>query len=255
MKNKVLKKYYFSLFLLLGCAVAMLSFSSYKKGEQDCLQQIRDFYSTINSVSKQGITHISFSVKTIMRPSEKVDQPITNSEVEMFCSGNQSRYISKEISVFEDETNSFTVIPNRKEIYWGNSVRNLEKDKRERKLFILQDTLFDLCTIKECKKIAATSEGCDQLIVIGSNEKLKKIYDISTISFWYNSSSKQVKKILIAYPNSIPIISMEANFKIMDYNYQGNDLSTSVKKLFIKSGDQLIEKYKGYKLIDNRIKN
>ena len=93
--------------------------------------------------------YLNYSVNTTLRDGKQ--GPGSKSSVEVIMNNKQARIISKEISVYQDEFQSFTILPTRKTIYQGESTLNLDNNKRLNSLSMLQDAIFDVSIVKDCK--------------------------------------------------------------------------------------------------------
>lgn len=236
--------------LLLLLLFSQTSFA----GKDDCLQLIKSAYakmddSTLATSSK--IKYMSFSIKTSLHQLPVEKESVSTSEVELIAGKGQSRYISKEVSVYQDHDNAFTVVPTQKKVYWSNSTMNLEKSKRAKTLQLMHDTLLKVCTVKECKKENDAALGYDQYIVLEPNAKAAEYFQMKQIAFYINSNTQELKKMIISYLPDNKIKSVEWTFHKTDNDYAAKDMEVAVKSIFMK-GEELNAAYKEYQLVDNR---
>jgi hypothetical protein len=240
-------------------AIALLFFNVfpnvYGEDNSSCIQSLRDIYKKMNSIPEttdgKTIYYMNFNIKTTLR---KQSLEPSLSDVELMVGKNQMRYLSREMVIYEDEKNSFTVIPSRETIYWGDSNIGHNKNQREKRMTILQDTLFDLCSLEECRNVNQSKEGYDRIIVLKASSEAQKLFGMNKLTFFVNSITDQIKKISIEYPDNNQVSSVEMTYNSINYNYQKNNFSRPVKSFFMDDKQELLSAYKQYQLIDNRKK-
>lgn len=217
----------------------------------DCMQELKDIYRRMGSVADEGsVILLDYTVNTTLTEEAlKKGVKTAPSNVKIILSKGHSRCISKEMSYYQDEKNAFTVIPSRKLIYWSNST-DVMKNDRAKQLSMLQDTLFSVSRMIECRK--EEGQGYNRCIVLQPNEKAQKAFGISRMAFYISDTKEEIKKVVITYRDHEAIAQLEIVYNKVDYDYKQEDIKKPVKDLFIQGKNKLSPTYRHYTLVDNR---
>jgi hypothetical protein len=238
-----------SSFLLRGQPLVVHSV----KPEEICVQEVRDIYKKMNTAkTKDAVVYMNYTLVTKMREKDDNGKDEITSHIEMMMSEEQSRYLSEQVNVYMDTKDNFTVIPIRKMIFWSNSLMDVDKEKRLKNYNLLNDSLFTVCKLIDCKTLAKETGGYNKIITLSPVERARNIFKYEKIIFYINSTKKEIKKISIECLPSLSYKAVELTYNKIDYDYK-IDLSKPVRDLFISKNEQLNKNYIGYKLADNRV--
>jgi hypothetical protein len=215
------------------------------------MNDLRKIYRKMSAgAGDRAVVLLDYTVNTVLSEGAiKKGMKTAPSNVKLLASKDHVRCISKEMSFYQDEKNAFTVIPSRKMIYWSNSTAGAQSGKADR-LSMLQDTLFTLSKVIECRK--EQGSGYDRCIVIQPNAKAQKMFNISRMSFYVSDAKEEIKKVVIIYLEQDPVVRSEIVFNEISTDHKGEDISKPVKGLFIQAKGKLSPEYKSYTLVDNR---
>lgn len=243
-----------NMYKLVVIFTAVLGFGFFRPVAMDpCLQEVeaifKNMYSNLPVNGK--VTYVNYEIITRLRAQGKTAvEEVKKTDVKMYTGEQNYRFISSDVSVFQDKQYTFTVIHSKKNIYWAESGIAANKDERMKQVKDLQDSLF-----RSYQKVMCTSDanGIKHIALI-PNKKWTDVMQISSVDYYIHSTKKEMIKQVINYTTSKKIKSVEYFFKEVVYDYKKMDLSGSVKSLFLASDVKLKAPYTGYKLIDVRKK-
>lgn len=234
--------------------VALFLVSSSLLAGGEGLALVRSIYDKMQVQPKGSeVYYFSYSVRSTLRKAPAGKDRVSESSAEVYLSASQARFISKQIEVYMDDENAFTVIPAKKTIYWGDSNRGRDRDKYVNSMGILQDSLLAMCSEKEYR--AVDMAGADRLLVLEPKTGTTKALGISRLLFYIDTKTKSIKKVTIEYPPGNEMESVEMTFRRVDFNYQATALKGRIRSIFIHGKSSLTPAYAGYRLIDNRKKS
>jgi|GEM_PF-3104065 len=241
-----MKKIIFSTLFLF---VAQLGLAGAGEG----LTLVRSIYRDMNRhPSGEQVFYFNLTVKSTLRSVKDPAQRESVSDVELFVSAKQAHYLSKQVEVYTDGDDMFTVLPSRKTIYWSDSDRDRQRDELIRSKSMLQDSLLAMCTQVEDKAIS--QDGADRLVVLTPNEKARKIFGVRKVFFYINGKTRSIRKVQIEKTEAGPVDRIELIYHKIDLAYAGRPLKKPVRSLFVKGKSALLPAYSGYRLIDSRKK-
>lgn len=225
--------------------------------DESCRKEVKGIYTNMERLSAPKNGEVYYCnlevITTPAKGTEQYQKPVT-SVVELIVSNKQSHYLSKELSIYEDQKDVFKVMPQQKKIYWSDAIKNEHKQKRHKQLGFLQDTLFDMCSQVSCEKLKVEKDGYDKITVLKPNEKAKEKWHITQLDFYTLASKKQLKKIVIHYSASAKYEKVEMIYHRIDFNYTKSDQTKSVRNRFLNGKEKLIAPYQDYTLVDVRKK-
>lgn len=220
---------------------------------EDDLQLVRGIYRGMNRTPKgKEVFYTSFTVSSTLREAPDNNSKVSVSKAEMLVSEKQSRYISKEVEVYMDNDDAFTVLPGRKMLYWSDSNRKEGREKKIQQVPVLHDSLFALCRVTESR--AVKEDGADRRIVLAP-KKGKTLFGVSRYIFYVNSKTQQLEKVITEYPSDHRFERVEIDYHSFDFQYNAPAMFKPVKPLFVSGKSSLQPAYKSYKLVDNRKKS
>lgn len=256
LSSKFINPHY--IFSILFCLLALInltfvSFLFSQTGNEDaCLEVIKQAYKKRNSPPSSSdqtqIYYLDYQITTILR------DPTSNhiTDVKVFIDQKQVRFLSREMSIYQDESNSFTVIPDRKMIYWGDSSMNLAKEMRVKGVANLQNKLFDLVEVTQCKDVELPNSKADKQIALQLDDQAQKSFPYERVTFIIDTTELFIHKVILDYPKPSKIARIEITFNEMSYNYKTDILDEPLMSLFFDDKQELLPKYEGYRLIDHR---
>lgn len=220
-----------------------------------CLKEVKEIYDAMyNRLPEEGkVYHFNYSITSTLNAKDKDGRHlVSSSDIDLFSSKNQYRFISKDISVYQDRTDKFTVLPAQKMIYWADSDMGLVKGNRLDRMKKIQDTVFYYADVVNCRQ--GVEGSADKIISVKLQKKFADYMQIRQVVYYVDSKRRELKKLHIEYPETRDVLALDFTFKDSDYDYKKITLS-GVRPLFISGKATLTGAYKDYKLIDVRKHN
>lgn len=233
-------------YLLFGLMPKMVAFDP-------CLKEVDAIFKAMYAQlpQKDKVVFVSYEVVTTRRAqAPKGREESQRSMVKTYASQQQYRFISEDIEVYQDQEESFTVIPSRKVVYRAYAGIRGNGDERRRKMLQLQDSLFRNCDHVVCTKMSEAGTA-DKLVSLFPSKAWTDLTQITSVDYYLNSSKKELIRQVIHYTAFKKLKHVEYIFHEIDYDHKQVTLSRPVKSLFM-DGNKLRDTYKGYQLLDVR---
>nr|WP_321355563.1 hypothetical protein [uncultured Draconibacterium sp.] len=196
---------------------------------------------------KEGNTYyLNMTVKNQFRQNE--DGPALIN-FEAYLTRNQLRYNSDLLSIYQDSSEVWAIVHSAKTIYLSDAEEDWQKNYTTNNL-----TGVQLELIKTGKILSVHQDkNNDALlnIVLQPQVLFTKNTRIEQVVFLFNKKLHTIKKIQIKYGLNHQIESQEFIYNALELNHENTEESPVRSYIFKKSGE-LIEKYQGYQIIDNR---
>ncbi len=221
----------------------------------DCIKEVQDIYKNMKMDDlDKGNVYMNYTIITHFKPDGDKPRKSAKTDIEFVIGKEQMHYKTPEVIVYIDARDNFTIIPVRKVIYWSNSMLDIEKEKRVKAFTILQDTLFGISKVIDCKTKINTAEGYDKIITMVPMEKWTNVYPYKRYAFYINTKEKAIKKVIIDFLPQYEFTKIELKYNKIELKYTKESLTDPVKNIVLTAGGQLNNTYKNYTLIDNRAK-
>lgn len=217
--------------------------------QQECLSTLRQAYKDSREQMekrKDGVLHLEFSTKTVMREAyggESREVSVTLLSNEYF-----SLLRSDELNVFQDTTTTVNIIPDKKLLYILNGTHLKSRNIVAGQISLFQDSLFHSSEVLYCNKL--TRNGIPtQKIGIALHDKNKKRYKIEKLE--YLLEDDELKNIKIWFTPESPVKVTEITYKKVDFSSQ-QVVNENVLSYVFDHGNTLKKEYQNYKVIDTR---
>lgn len=222
----------------------------------DCIKRVHDIYKKMNSGNTEnGYVYMNFTMNTKLSETVKTKDQFIQSDIEYIVGKNKMHYLSNDMKVYCDEKDNFTILPSRKLIVWTNSLMESGQGTRMKSYQVLQDSMFLTSRLLSCEVKSDNAKTYDKVIAIEPVNNSKKQYLYNKITFYINTSTNEIKKVVINYPPKSDYSSIEVIYNKVQYNYQSKELALTAKEWLFTSNGNLQDKYKTFKLIDERVKS
>lgn len=242
-------------FLIIIISSICLSSFILTDDNESCLKEVKMIFNKMNATVPQQnkVYHFKYELSTTLNNKGKDGKNMTNtSEIEIITSKDQKWFLSKDISVYQDKVNCFTVVHGKKMIYWSDMTKDNPKEDKMARFKKVQDTLLKQSDVVSCS--AYDKEDISKVVVLKPKPKLASYIEVKQVTYYINSAKQEIKKIKVEYPSNKDILSVLFSFKENDFDYQKEKLNTPIKNLFINSKGSLQKVYEGYQLLDIRNK-
>lgn len=243
------------LFLLISIPCIWLGWTDHiPEPGNGCIEEVYRIYKSmkLEDIDK-GNVYINYTQITNFKQVNVSDPGLSKTNVEFIVGKNQMHYKSNEVSVYMDSIDNFTVVPMRKIVFWSNSLLEQKKKERVNGFNILQDSLFSVCKLINCRQEYNVEEGYNKVVEMEPFERAKKVFQYRKIIFYINTETKSIKKIYLEFLPKSDYTSIELIYNKIEKNYLKGNLNSPVKKIFVSANNKLKGEYKDYKLVDNRV--
>jgi hypothetical protein len=193
-----------------------------------------------------------YNVKTILK-DKTYQNGIITSDVRLIAGANYTEVFSRDMEVYQDEVQCFSVIPSRKIIYLSDSQLNKTPTAEDQQGFTgLQKVILERAKVTECKKVEDKEGRFDKEIHLELDPKLGKELKIDKVNFLIDSKKGKLYQTNIIYPTVHKFQSVLLTYKNIDFNYKGQAFAKAYKNKFLNADGTLKPAFKGYKLVDVR---
>lgn len=237
-------------------SVCFLNGFSQAGNNKYCLNLIEEIFNKMYSDAKPSnkTTYVNYQVTTKAR-KQIIDGKLATSvaDIKYYCNNNTVWFFSDELKMYRDEKYTFSIIPRRNAVYWGESPKDVKSKDVFSEVRKLHDSIFKNCKNVICEEVKNII-GVDKLVKIELDKKWKELFQIQSISYYINSKNKTIAKQFILYTDKKNVEYVEYLFKDVIYNYTKVNLNQSIKNIFLDKNLKLKAPYDKYQLIDMRKK-
>jgi len=221
------------------------------KGQETAKAIISNYVEQMGKIGmpEKGKTYyLDMSVKNIYN-GEKTGP--AGFHMDIFLTHSQMRYTSDLISVFQDTVDALVLLPANKQIFWTKATKIANALERSRKLTDFQIEVVNSANIEKISEETINGLKFRIISLIPSSDIAEK-FDIERLVFHYCQNQKRIERVKIFYNKTKQLKSQEFIYTIFDLDYKKSGKEFPVKYYIFDSSGNLLEKYKGYELIDNR---
>lgn len=250
-----LKVYNRIVLLILLFFSSFSSFSQVDKSKNG-LQLVEDIFKKMYSESKptNKTTYVNYLVTTKARKQVISGKLATTiSDIKYYSNNSTVWFFTDELKMYRDDKYTFSVIPKRNAVYWGETPHDTKSKDVFQEVRKLHDSIFKNCKNVICEDIQNVGDA-DKLVKIELEKKWMDLFQIKSISFYINSKQQTIYKQLIEYTDKKNVEYVEYLFKDVIYNYTKVNLNQSIKNIFLDKNLKLKSPYDKYQLIDVRKK-
>jgi hypothetical protein len=246
---------YSGILLLIFSCPLLLSFSPPSAVEKQHLARVSEFFDKLNAASKKenGACYIDYTVTASLGAKARQGKTVSKSSFKLLSSFHHSRVYSQVMVVLKDEKNTFMIIPSRKMIYWSDAITAKKDENLYTKMKQMQDTIFNNVKKVEYEEVK-DNKAYDQVITLQLNERISKFLDIQKVIYYMNNKTGMLSKVYIEYLPDRQYEKLEYDFNEIVMSYDKENINVPAKKLVFENDKDLLKKYLGYQLIDNRKK-
>ncbi|PCH92738.1 MAG: hypothetical protein COB85_07815 [Bacteroidetes bacterium] len=206
-----------------------------------------------DSLTKNRVYFFHYRVQTVMNTS-KISAPTT--EVKLYTSEKKTCMLNKEMEVYQDSLDAFTVLSSKKLIYRQDPQLFSGKDNQQKLFVAFQDSLLELTTVRECREFEKLVSGADILISLELNNKSKAAYKLERLDFYLDRSKRRIKKVITWNLPSDAVNHTIITWLELDYNHKMPDqLKGPVAAIFLDAEGRLQKPYGDFTLIDTMKRN
>jgi hypothetical protein len=204
----------------------------------------------INVPTDKSIYRIKSTLNYVYKPAYTSQN--TTVVADMFISKNKTFYESNYGSYFNDEKNSFVIIPSEKSIVWSDAIEIDNQKERLDKLYQIQDSLIKTGTMISCKDIVYQKKEYKE-VILKPNYKLAKQQSVDKMMIIYDENVNRIIEVTLFYAKESKLDKMVMEYNIIDLNYSKPIASSAASKIY-EGKSKLKNIYKGYTVVDKRKK-
>jgi hypothetical protein len=139
-----------------------------------------------------------------------------------------------------------TVVPARKTVYITDPEPDLFRERRQKLMSMLQDSLIERAMIEECVTV-----GNERKIVLRVPPAVQKRSNVQRVTLHIDSKQQYIRRYVVEYVPGRTVTGMEITFNSFEPNAADRG-SASVTTLVLTGRNVLQSKYRGYRLVDLR---
>ncbi len=225
--------------------------------KKECLTKIQNIYKQLydkaKTADKNEVCYLNYKVTILSGKKKSIPLETT---VEIFSGKEKRAVISNQIETYSDENASVNVIPYNKTVYINPGIKKDDKTIASdlKKQMLIQDSIFQYCEVQHYGPERQKNGEVIQKAILKISEKgIKKLHVVSMV-FCFNKTLEQINEITYYYDNKSPIKEMKLKINEYVYNYKTSKLDEPALAMVLNKNNTLLNKYKGYRLIDNRKK-
>ncbi len=241
------KKYGFIVILFMLTAYLLNAQAYY-----DCKKIVWDYYrkgyAGIKKPEGNKVYYYNVQYETVVEENGVENQTSVN--VRIYLSADQLHYITKDISVYQDEEDAFMLAKKLNILIHGVPEKTEEREEILGALQVFSDSVFATSEVTECMKAINDNQDELLLVTLETGEKASEALGVEKIIYQVNLSKDRIEKITMYYLRGSEYKRTVLTHLETDLNYKRN-MKTPVKYLFFDTSGHLLPKYSTYRYIDN----
>jgi hypothetical protein len=232
---------------------AMSLFTSMHSATDACLAQVKNVFDKMNScVVNNHVLYLNYTVTSYVNATEEFrDNTVSTLTFELITNKVQTRLYSKQAIVLKDEKHTFTILPEKKTIYWANGVLDKTAAPIYNRLAQMQDTIFK--NVKKIECVDVKQKSYNKTVTLYLNERMAKQQGVEKATYCYNDVNNLLSQVILEYLPENNYKRVVYDFNKTDFNYQQANMKIAVEKLVFESKNKLKKEYQGFQINDNRI--
>ncbi|WP_156027026.1 hypothetical protein [Sporocytophaga myxococcoides] len=216
------------------------------------LEHVFDKMNTKTLPETKKVYLFEYNVKTVLK-DKSYHNGVISSDIRLVAGTNYTEVISKDMEVYQDEVQCYSVIPSRKVIYLSDSQLNKKPSAEDQQNFAgLQKIILEKAKVKECKDVEDKEHRFDKEIHLELDPRISKELNMNRVDFLVDSKNEKVYQTNIFYPSNHKFQSVLLTYRNIDFNHKGQASVKPFKNKFLNADGTLKPAFKGYKLVDVR---
>lgn len=221
----------------------------------DGVAYVKQFYKEWKEkVDQHNENTIYLNYQTEITTKADDDKLTTNkTTIEVISDKEHATFLTKELSVFQDKKHTVSILSDKQLIIINEYAGDNYKKEKLISFEIFQDSIFNSLTTQKFEEVVI--EGITyKKAILKANAYAVKTYKMASMEFLLDESLGVVKEVKVNYVNHPQFKSVKINILKQDLTYKNLVLKRKALANVFDSKGELLEKYKNYKLIDNRLK-
>ncbi|KAB2859613.1 MAG: hypothetical protein F9K09_01460 [Flavobacteriales bacterium] len=230
--------------------VLLFSITTVFAQKDNCLEQVKRVYKAWEKQvqeSTENTVYLKYETE-ITTGGEKLE---TNKlEIEVISNKDNSIFSSPDLKIYQDKKHTVSILKDKKVIVINGVSSDQYKKQKIGQFEVLHDTIFSQLKTIECEMVQIEGKAYKK-VVLEANATARNIYKIETIYFLLDLNNNTVKEVKVKYLKNYQLAVM--HIKIIDQNLDYKiKINKEVLSNVLDSNGKLLNKYTGYKLMDNR---
>lgn len=217
-----------------------------------CKEELKKYVNELGKIgvpSGKRVYYMNMTITTDMSSKSRI--PDSEVTVRVYMSATKLHYVSDVLSTYQDEENAFAVLPQRKVIVWSNGGKLPDAKSNMEMVTQLQDTLVSLSNVVSCNESVENGRAM-KVLTMTPYKKAMDIFKVNKIEYSIDPNAKRIERVKTYYQPGEDIVMRSITYHELDLNYNKTNLAKSVYHEIFHASGKLLDKYKGYQVIDNR---
>jgi hypothetical protein len=233
----------------IGALCSFLPQDDYTACKQELISCVKKL-SRIKAPTGKQVYYVNMTLKTEM--NENTNIPDSETRADVYMSAHQLHYISSVLETYQDESDAFAVLPQRKMIVWSPGGKRADADNYMQMITQAQDTLLTMSSVSGCQKVEENGRSL-KMITLVPHPQARDAYKIRRLEYFLDSANGSIARTNTYYLTNQNIVMRSITYNKLDFNYSGEKLSRPVHEQIFASENKLHGKYQGYQLVDKRL--
>ena len=237
-----------------GALALLFLLSSATLENSTCLNSVKKVFDQMKiSTENSEVSYMNYTVTAKLHERDNKDKNIINSSTfEVISNKKNSRIYSKEMIVLRDEKNTFTILPQKKTIYWQNTFVKEKGADAYNDLRKMQDSVFKHAEKVDCKTV--TGQAYTKMITVSLDKNMAAYMQMKKLTYCIDDKKNLLSKVEVEYLPNNNYENIVYVFNEQNYDYKKADMTIPVQNLVLENDKTLQKLYAGFKLIDTRKK-
>jgi hypothetical protein len=225
--------------LLLSTGIAAMA----QNGKQciDAVLKLEE--NTARDFTDENVVYMNYSVKTTDWEGQ-----IVSSEVKVYKGKDNTHFFSDQATIYQDKKDVYMVLPAQKLVIVNSTKKELYDQRLSDDFYELKKELLDSCEVLKCDSSSQTP-GL-KILELKSKGNLGPEVKVNRMIYEYNVVTKKIERASLFFNDDYKIKQIVVTYK--DTNKHSKYVFGNTRKQVLDNSGQLLSKYKGYQLIDNR---
>ncbi|HEY9084003.1 MAG TPA: hypothetical protein VIN73_11765 [Vicingaceae bacterium] len=212
----------------------------------DCINEILKLEEKIYAkkyTEKDKPTFLSYSLKTIDWENKTV-----NVDVKMYRAYNNMHFFSNQTDIYQNEKEMIMVLKLQKLIVLENSNEEIMAKGLNEDFLAVKRNFLNQCELVSCAAIDSDKEV--KRVELKVNDDMNGALFIDKMIYKYKPASKEILSNSTFYKKGYKVKQIDIKYNKLDleHTYKFNN----PKRYVMDAKENLLSKYAGYELIDNR---
>jgi hypothetical protein len=196
------------------------------------------------------VNYMKYSVQATLSAGKDEAEETNTTHFEAITYNNNARIYSKEMVVLRDSKNTFSILPQKKVIYWTDTFIKENSADAYADLRKMQDSVFKKCDKVEC--VSVTGKAYNKQITVYLNKAMSAYMQMSSVVYCINNQNHTLHEVVVNYIPKMQFKTIKYVFEEQNSDYKQVNMTVPVTTLVFDNGTTLKKQYAAYKLIDSR---